>query len=75
MEAVLLTILGIFAFGLILKFGWTVLEFVLENWKALIIFIILAFIVKNFLNKRRKVICEIQRAITLDGILIEIHLI
>lgn len=48
MEAVLLTILGIFTFGLILKFGWTILEFVLENWKALIIFIVLAFIVKNF---------------------------
>ena len=48
MEAILLTILGIFAFGLILKFGWTILEFLLENWKALIIFIILDFIVKNF---------------------------
>lgn len=48
MGAVLTTILGIFAFGLILKFGWTILEFVLENWKALIIFIILAFIVKRF---------------------------
>lgn len=48
MEAILLTILGIFAFGLILKFGWTILEFILENWKAIIIFIILAFIVKNF---------------------------
>lgn len=48
MEAVLLTILGIFAFGLILKFGWAILEFVLENWKALIIFIVLAFIVKIF---------------------------
>ena len=48
MGAVLITILGIFAFGLILKFGWTILEFVLENWKALIIFIILAFIVKRF---------------------------
>ena len=48
MEAVLLTILGIFAFGLILKVGGASLEFVLENWKALIIFIVLAFIVKNF---------------------------
>ena len=48
MEAVLLTILGIFAFGLILKFGWSVLVFVLENLKSLIIFIVLAFIVKNF---------------------------
>ena len=48
MEAVIMTFLGIFAFGLILKFGWTILEFVLENWKALIISIILAFIVKNF---------------------------